>query len=404
MSLPDFKTQIKNIRKEAIELGFAISTIDDYEKIWNNFIKWKKEESFIYDENDYSKFLLEYYDFDVKNYSSKSKSRHQQYMRSKRILDDFDNYKKFMLKRMFPNKSFNKYPSDWNIVIYEYLNYCRNIKFNCENSIKLKQRYLERELSYFYQNGIDKLSEFSNQHINQYIIDTINAGNTSKRRNFYVLKDFLQYLFIENIINEDLSVCVPKTKQQRRKKLPTYLKQEQVEELLSIIPKEKSIDKRNYAIILLAARLGLRISDILNIKLKDIDWENNKINVVQPKTNNLNVLPLSKEVGWTIIDYIKVRPKCNSEYLFIKFNYPFEKLTQFSKFNKYFNKIDAQTDENNKKGIHNLRHSIAKNMLDNDIPIEIISSTLGHSSCDITSNTYIKIDIKNLKKCTLEVD
>jgi len=404
MSLPDFKTQIKNIRKEAIELGFAISTIDDYEKIWNNFIKWKNKESFIYDENDYSKFLLEYYDFDVKNYSSKSKSRHQQYMRSKRILDDFDNYKEFMLKRMFPNKLFNKYPSDWNIVIDEYLNYCRNIKFNCENSIKFKQYYLKRELSYFNQNGIDKLSDFSNQHINQYIIDTINAGNTSKRRNFYVLKDFLQYLFIENIINEDLSVFIPKTKQQRRKKLPTYLKQEQVEELLSIIPKEKTIDKRNYAIILLAARLGLRISDILNIKLKDIDWENNKINVVQSKTNNLNALPLSKEVGWTIIDYIKVRPKCNNEYLFVKINYPFEKLTEFSKFNKYFNKIDAQIDENNKKGIHNLRHSLAKNMLDNDIPIEIISSTLGHSNCDVTSNTYIKIDVKSLKKCALEVD
>ncbi len=90
MSLPDFKTQIKNIRKEAIELGFSISTMNGYESIWNNFIKWKNEEYFIYDENDYSKFLLEYYYFDVKSYSAKSKSRHQQLMRSKRILDDFN--------------------------------------------------------------------------------------------------------------------------------------------------------------------------------------------------------------------------------------------------------------------------------------------------------------------------
>ena len=73
--------------------------MDSYERIWNKFIEWKQEEHFVYQEEDYSKFLLEYYHFDVSTYTSKSKSRDQQLMRSKRILDDFDIYKECIQRR-----------------------------------------------------------------------------------------------------------------------------------------------------------------------------------------------------------------------------------------------------------------------------------------------------------------
>ena len=93
MSLSDFKTQIKNIRKEALKIGFSISTMDGYLKIWNKFISWKGTNNFVYNEKDYIEFLLDYYKFDVNSYTNKSKSHYQQLMRSKRILDDFDTYK-----------------------------------------------------------------------------------------------------------------------------------------------------------------------------------------------------------------------------------------------------------------------------------------------------------------------
>ena len=404
MNTQDFKTYIKNIRKEALEVGYSIKTMDGYQWIWYQFIKWKNENHFVYDEKEYSKFLLDYYNFDVSKYSNKSKSRHQQFMRSKRILDDFDSYKLNMVKRSLPNALYFDYPSNWNIILDGYLNYLKNVRQNSDNSIKIKQDYLIRLLSYFYQNKISDLKQLSKSDITNFINKMIEKGNVSKRRNFYVLKDFLTYLFIENILFEDLSVYVPIIHNKHKRKLPTYLKQADVENLLKSIPKTKKVDIRNYTIILIAARLGLRLSDILNIKLKDIDWKNKKINVIQPKTNNLNILPLSKEIGWTIIDYInKARPKCNNEYLFVKMNYPFEKLEQFTDFNKYFDKCDFIV-EDTKKGIHNLRHSLANSLLDNDIPIHIISSILGHTSTDTTSNTYLKIDLENLKKVCLEVD
>ena len=403
MNTLDFKTQIKNIRKEALGIGFSISTMDEYLRIWNKFIYWKSTNSFVYNEKDYIDFLLDYYKFDVNSYTNKSRSLYQQLMRSKRILDDFDTYKIFMQKRSLPSSLYSDYPSNWNVVLDNYLDYLKNVRQNSNNSIIIKKRYLINLLSYFYKNGLNELDNFSKTFVVDFINKTIDKGNISKRRNFYVLRDFLNYLFIEDIILEDLSCYIPKIKKSRKRKLPTYLKTENIEQLLESIPKERKTDIRNYTIILIAARLGLRISDILNIKLKDIDWKNYKLNVIQPKTNNLNILPLSKEVGWAIINYIKnSRPKCNNEYLFVKMKYPFEKMEQFNNFNKYFEKCNLE--ENIKKGIHNLRHSFATNMLDNDIPIHIISSVLGHSDINTTSSTYIKIDTKNLKKVCLEVD
>ncbi len=403
MNTLDFKTQIKNIRKAALGIGFSISTMDEYLRIWNKFIYWKSTNSFVYNEKDYIDFLLDYYKFDVNSYTNKSRSLYQQLMRSKRILDDFDTYKIFMQKRSLPSSLYSDYPSNWNVVLDNYLDYLKNVRQNSNNSIIIKKRYLINLLSYFYKNGLNELDNFSKTFVVDFINKTIDKGNISKRRNFYVLRDFLNYLFIEDIILEDLSCYIPKIKKSRKRKLPTYLKTENIEQLLESIPKERKIDIRNYTIILIAARLGLRISDILNIKLKDIDWKNYKLNVIQPKTNNLNILPLSKEVGWAIINYIKnSRPKCNNEYLFVKMKYPFEKMEQFNNFNKYFEKCNLE--ENIKKGIHNLRHSFATNMLDNDIPIHIISSVLGHSDINTTSSTYIKIDTKNLKKVCLEVD
>ena len=379
MNTLDFKTQIKNIRKEALRIGFSISTMDEYLRIWNKFISWKSTNSFVYNEKDYIDFLLDYYKFDVNSYTNKSRSLYQQLMRSKRILDDFDTYKIFMQKRSLPSSLYSDYPSNWNVVLDNYLDYLKNVRQNSNNSIIIKKRYLINLLSYFYKNGLNELDNFSKSFVVDFINKTIDKGNISKRRNFYVLKDFLNYLFIEEIILEDLSCYIPKIKKSRKRKLPTYLKTENIEQLLESIPKERKIDIRNYTIILIAARLGLRISDILNIKLKDIDWKNYKLNIIQPKTNNLNILPLSKEVGWAIINYIKnSRPKCNNEYLFVKMKYPFEKMEQFNNFNKYFEKCNLE--ENIKKGIHNLRHSFATNMLDNDIPIHIISSVLGHSN------------------------
>ena len=173
MNTQDFKTYINNIRKEALEVGYSITTMDGYLKIWNKFIKWKNEIHFVYDEKEYSEFLLDYYKFDISEYTNKSKSRHQQLMRSKRILDDWNNYKLHILKRSLPNALYSDYPSGWSIILDNYLNYLKNVRQNCDKSIKIKRDYLIRLLSYFYQNKINNLEQLSKSDITKFINKTI---------------------------------------------------------------------------------------------------------------------------------------------------------------------------------------------------------------------------------------
>lgn len=401
----DFKTQIKLIREEAIKIGFSKTTIDGYQKIWNSFIKWKQVDSFEYNEFEYTQFLLEYYNFNITIFSNKtSKSWFQQLMRSKKMLDNFDEYKKCVTKEALPTKLYNIYPTKWDNIIKNFEKYCIEVKQNSPRTTNEKVLYTKRIASWFYQNKITEISEISKTDILSFTNIFLDRSYKVKERYFYILRQFLEYLFIESFLDKDLSIYVPCLKRVSRKKIPTYLKSDDIQTILENIDLNTNLGKRDYCIILFAARYGLRINDILNIKLKDIDWINNKISVNQSKNHNLNLLPLTKEIGWATINYIKeARPKCNNEYLFVKMKYPFDKMINFNQFNKYFDKANIEITEENKKGIHNLRHSLATNMLDMEIPLNIISSTLG-DTLETTSNTYIRTSEKLLRKCVLEVD
>ena len=74
------------------------------------------------------------------SYSAKSKSHFQQLIRSKRILDDFEKFKKFMKKRMLLNSLYSDYPSNWNLILNKFLDYCKEIKQNSSSSLKIKKR------------------------------------------------------------------------------------------------------------------------------------------------------------------------------------------------------------------------------------------------------------------------
>lgn len=401
----NFKTQISNIRKEAIKIGFSKTTMDGYQFIWNNYIKWKQTDNFTYNQKEYTQFLLEHYDFDVSTFSNKTtKSWFQQLMRSKKILDDFNDYKSCITREVLPGELYSTYSSSWENTFTNYEKYCLNVRQNSQNTTKSKVLYAKRISSWFYQNKITQLSNITKEDIFIFTNIFMDKSYKVKERYFYVLKQFLEYLFIENILQKDLSIYVPTVKKEPRKKIPTCLKTKDIQAILDNIDIDTSLGKRDYCIILLSSRYGLRVSEILNIKLKDIDWINNRISVKQLKNHNLNLLPLTREIGWAIINYIKeARPKCNNEYLFVKMKYPFDKMTKFNQFNKYFDKADIKIVEENKKGIHNLRHSLATNMIDSRIPLNIISSTLG-DTLETTSNTYIRTSEKLLCECTLEVD
>lgn len=141
--------------------------------------------------------------------------------------------------------------------------------------------------------------------------------------------------------------------------------------------------------------------------MENFHWEEKKLVFLQSKTKTSLSLPITQEVGWAVIDYLKYgRPKIDSPYLFLKHMAPFgpfsdgEHLGQMIK--RYMELAHLPTLKK-RRGMHSLRHTMASVLLEKDTPLSVISDILGHADADSTA-VYLKVDMKKLKECALEED
>jgi integrase len=168
------------------------------------------------------------------------------------------------------------------------------------------------------------------------------------------------------------------------------------------------VGKRDYAIILLVTRLGLRTIDIKHLKLNNLKWQDNRIELIQSKTAAVLNLPLLPDVGWAIIDYLKNgRPKVESPYLFLRHLAPLEPFSDEDRLHqivvKYMRLAKIPISPQKKKGMHSLRHTLASRLLAENTPLPVISDILGHISSDSTA-VYLKVDVSTLRECALNPD
>lgn len=399
MNTQTIKEQIKKIKEVQTSYGLSEKTINSYQRIYQKYLDYVKDD--VYNQTKYQEFLLNVYNFDITKPFNKSNTKLDNLYHSMMMLENLDNYIAKKEKRVLSNNLKHTLTDNYINLVNKYKTYCKDVRYNADNNIEEKANYASNLLAYFISINIYNIKEVNEDVINTFINLSINKSERSKSRYFAILRDFLVFLYVENILLYDYSYLVPSIRKNKNIKLPSIIKENDIKELLENFPKERKIDKRNYAIILMASELGMRISDILNLKFENINWLKNTISFNQVKTKCLNTLPLSKKLGWAIIDYIKnARPITESKYVFVKHSIPYGKINQFNQFNKYFFK-ESINDEN-KKGIHNLRNSLATRMLENEIPLPIISQCLGHSSVD-TTLVYLKIDTNKLKTCGLDV-
>lgn len=268
-------------------------------------------------------------------------------------------------------------------------------------TILLFERVLSRFTEYLRLNNIS-LSRIRRQDI----VDFLSTKPNNVHTNVYALRSFVKHLFENNIIsNPYTSVFSTMKASEPEIKVLSYYSTEEVRTMEMSVSRSSVKGKRDYAMILLASRLGLRASDIISLSLSNIDWDNNLIQLVQQKTQKSIRLPLLPEVGEAIIDYImNGRPNHSSNTLFLTLRDPFRPLcqNQFSQIvGKYMQKSGVNIAGRH-HGVHCLRHSVAGALLKNEVPLPVISQSLGHSSTASTM-IYLNIDIDALMKCSLNV-
>jgi len=209
----------------------------------------------------------------------------------------------------------------------------------------------------------------------------------------------------QGILPIDYSAIMPKDKYVRQPKLPSYFSPKEINLLLNSIDRSSAYGKRDYTMLLLVVRLGLRRSDVINMKFGSIQWEQEKIILTQKKTKNLVELPLLQDVGNAIIDYLKyARPQSDQPYVFLRLIPPYDNLEEnalLGAMQKYLRLSGIKYDER-RHGPHALRHSLATDLLKQNTSLPVISSVLGHTNTESTIG-YLRVDTESLRKCALEI-
>lgn len=223
----------------------------------------------------------------------------------------------------------------------------------------------------------------------------------------YVLRSVLPLLFADGATSSDLSLLCPSVRVPAGAKIPSAYSPEDIQAILEAVDRENPQGKRDYAILLLAARLGLRVGDIRELRFDNIRWDTAEIRLIQSKTGNEIVLPLSDELGWALIDYVKNgRPITDSKVIFVRHIAPYDAFGQDNNLNniisKYFKAANIHVPQGKRHGMHVFRHSLASSMLANGTPLPVVSEALGHSETNTTAR-YLKIAVEQLRSCALEV-
>ena len=215
------------------------------------------------------------------------------------------------------------------------------------------------------------------------------------------LRSFLRYARLRGEIRRDLAAAVPCVANWSMPSIPRAISSDQVRQLFSRLDRNTPVGRRDYAILLLLARLGVRAGEVVTLELDDIDWKAGCVSV-HGKSGRRTQLPLPQEVGEAIVAYLREgRPRSDSRRVFLRAKAPVRGLLGPSAISTVVRHallrtgIDAPT-----LGAHQFRHGLATQMLRRGASLSEIGELLGHRSPE-TTKIYTKVDIGALRTLAL---
>ena len=211
-----------------------------------------------------------------------------------------------------------------------------------------QREYVSKVFLYYLQlHGIVKLQNLHRKNIVNFLSEFNDYSKFTKKDYLAMLKVFLEFLYLHHYINEPFYLTLPKAHIPKQSKIPSVWSTKDIAKLLENIDRTTAIGKRDYAILLLIIKLGLRKIDVITLRFADINWNNKTINIVQQKTKEPVSLPLLNDVGWAIIDYIKNgRPQSEIENVFLTHKNP------ISSFSRNHGNFGAILQKYMKNGYH----------------------------------------------------
>jgi integrase len=202
----------------------------------------------------------------------------------------------------------------------------------------------------------------------------------------------------------DLSAAAISARRHRHRGVRDVLNDDDLARLLAAVDRSSAIGRRDYAVLMLAARYGLRPSDIRQLRLEDIRWRQGLISIRQAKTGRPLVLPLLPDVTAALIAYLRDgRPPTPARQLFIRHRAPFEPFVPANNLHAIMRTALHRAGlaaRPGRRGLYLFRHTLATRLLAAECPIKTIGDVLGHVSSDTTME-YANIDLHGLRRVAL---
>ncbi|MEE8591668.1 MAG: site-specific integrase [Spirochaetia bacterium] len=278
----------------------------------------------------------------------------------------------------------------------EYLDFCQQHKGLATNTIHQIELFCRRFDHFLHHRRIDDLNQLKADHIDLFVRRQASRNIRRVQRVQKILRGFFRYLFSRGRLDRDWAAALISPRQYRLAHTPRALKPEQILHLLNSIDRQRAGGKRDFAVLLMAATLGVRAGEIAGLRLDDLDWKHERVRFHQTKTQNLLHLPLSRPLMEALADYLKnERPK-NSRYreVFLRFYAPHTPLRPAAVSGLIARRM-------RKAGLgasaHQLRHGFAGELLKTGVAYSTLQELLGHRHFTSTQ-IYTKIDLSQLRE------
>jgi len=262
--------------------------------------------------------------------------------------------------------------------------------------------FAEQLLFNRFSNGDLNLAELSVTDITKFLQDRARQLNPGRAKLLVTaLRSFLRYLQYKGEILVDLARCVPPVATWSLSTLPKFLPAGAVQRVLDHCERSTTVGKRNYAVLLLLARLGLRACEIVALNLEDIDWDMGRI-TIRCKGGRWTQLPLPDEAGEAIALYLRSgRPRCTCRRVFLRHRAPMRGFAHSITVSTIVRRalILAGVDSA-RKGAHLFRHTLATDLLRQGASLDEIGELLRHQSPNTTA-LYAKVDLTALRTLAL---
>lgn len=400
--LPDL---ISGLEQELLRLGYTKGSMTFYRRRWNQLMAYAQDRGeCYYTEQLGMDFLKEFFGITQEDFSRTLPQAETQEIRVIRMVGDFQLHHA-VLRRYLKHKEILTTPF--------FVDIRSRFRSSCEKkgySQVTTEHYVKQSsylMDYLAAQGMDDFTEVTLDTVNAYIRTLAGFSYKTVEQHICSLRAFFRFLYQEGTVPDDLTAKMPMVKARKQTAIPSVWTHEELKQLIGAIDRGSPKGRRDYAIILIACRLGLRCTDIKNLCFENFNWAEKKLCFTQSKTGQPIELPLVPDVGWAVIDYLKYgRPKVDSSRIFVRHMAPFLPFAEGDHLDQLIRAymVKAHIPMRGKhRGMHSLRHTMASVLLEKDTPLPVISDIIGHLDTNYTA-IYLKVDMERLAECPLDFE